>query len=150
MSLLYTAIFGILVLAGILAFGVPKDPNRVLIGGDKDPHGCFTGAGYSWCGAKNECIRPWEQYCTATPPKVALFNCDGGKTITASFYPGDDKFADLVLGDGTKLSVPRAISASGARYATADESFVFWNKGDTAFITQNGTTTYSGCITQAQ
>jgi len=24
---------------------------------------------------------------------------------------------------------------------------VFWNKGDTAFITENGTTTFDGCAT---
>jgi hypothetical protein len=30
------------------------------------------------------------------------------------------------------------MSASGARYASADESVVFWNKGNTAFITEGG------------
>src|SRR5581483_12293852 len=35
--------------------------------------------------------------------------------------------------------------ASGARYANADESFIFWNKGTTAFITENGQTTYANC-----
>ena len=28
------------------------------------------------------------------------------------------------------------MSGSGARYANKDESFVFWNKGNTAFITE--------------
>ncbi|MDE2019271.1 MAG: MliC family protein [Patescibacteria group bacterium] len=118
-----------------------------LIGGQKDAHGCLKAAGYSWCAAKAECIRPWETYCTAAVPKTALFSCDGSKTIAATFYPTDDKYVDLVLSDGTKISLPRAMSASGARYAKADESFVFWNKGDTAFITENGTTTYSNCVT---
>jgi membrane-bound inhibitor of C-type lysozyme len=26
--------------------------------------------------------------------------------------------------------------SSGARYANKDETFVFWNKGDTAFVTE--------------
>jgi membrane-bound inhibitor of C-type lysozyme len=39
------------------------------------------------------------------------------------------------------------LSGSGARYANSDETFVFWNKGDTAFITEgNGKETYSGCV----
>ena len=40
-----------------------------------------------------------------------------------------------------------SISASGARYANKDETFVFWNKGDTAFVTEgkDGKETYSGC-----
>jgi len=29
-----------------------------------------------------------------------------------------------------------AMSASGARYANKDETFVFWNEGDTAFVTE--------------
>lgn len=82
-------------------------------------------------------------------PKLAIFNCDDGKSISATFHIGDDRFVDLVLSDGRTLSVPRAISASGARYATADESFVFWNKGDTAFVTENGTTTFDGCLTNS-
>jgi hypothetical protein len=38
-----------------------------LIGGDKDKHGCLTGAGYSWCEVKNKCLRVWEESCQATP-----------------------------------------------------------------------------------
>jgi len=34
-----------------------------IIGGDKDSHGCLSGAGYSWCSATNKCIRSWEELC---------------------------------------------------------------------------------------
>ena len=47
-----------------------------------------------------------------------------------------------------RVALPQARSASGARYANANESVVFWNKGDTAFIDENGKSTYSGCSTQ--
>jgi len=40
----------------------------------------------------------------------------------------------------------QAISASGARYANTDESIVFWNKGDTAFIQEGDVTTYENCV----
>ena len=42
------------------------------------------------------------------------------------------------------------MSGSGARYANKDETFVFWNKGDTAFVTEgnDGKDTYSGCATK--
>ena len=35
-----------------------------------------------------------------------------------------------------------------ARYANADESFIFWSKGDTAFIEEgpSQTQTYKGCV----
>jgi|GEM_PF-1529730 len=119
-----------------------------LVGGDKDIHGCIGSAGYSWCEEKQICIRPWEQYCTSATPKTVIFYCDDSRIITASFYIGDDKFVDLVLSDDRKLSVPRVISASGARYANADETFVFWNKGETAFITEgiNKSPVFTNCI----
>jgi membrane-bound inhibitor of C-type lysozyme len=75
----------------------------------------------------------------------ATFECSAGKSIRASFY--SDK-VDLVLSDGRTMSLPQTMSGSGARYANADETIVFWNKGDTAFITEgaNGPETYSGCV----
>jgi membrane-bound inhibitor of C-type lysozyme len=79
------------------------------------------------------------------PVAVAAFACKGGKSIEASFYA--DKVA-LKLSDGRTMTLPQAMSASGARYANDNESFVFWNKGDTAFVTEgkDGTETYSGCV----
>lgn len=75
----------------------------------------------------------------------AVFTCEGGKTITAVF---SDNQVGLSLSDGRQVILPRAISASGARYANPDESFVFWNKGDTAFIEEFGKQTYASCVTQ--
>jgi membrane-bound inhibitor of C-type lysozyme len=56
---------------------------------------------------------------------------------------------ELTLSDGRRLTLPQARSADGARYANPDESFVFWNVGDTATIQENGTETYSGCVTKS-
>ncbi|OGG50363.1 hypothetical protein A3C18_00650 [Candidatus Kaiserbacteria bacterium RIFCSPHIGHO2_02_FULL_54_11b] len=125
---------------------------ELLIGGDRDEHGCIGSAGYQWCEARKECIRAWETYCTATPPKTVTFTCENSKSIKASFYIGDDRFVDLELSDGRKMSIPHALSASGARYAKADESFIFWNKGDTAFITEGDfdDVTYSGCVEEGE
>ena len=33
---------------------------EMLVGGDKDEHGCIPSAGYTWCESKEECLRPWE------------------------------------------------------------------------------------------
>jgi membrane-bound inhibitor of C-type lysozyme len=77
----------------------------------------------------------------------ATFNCEDGKSIDATFYANK---VELRLSDGRSLSLPQAMSASGARYANKDESFVFWNKGNTAFITEGaaGKQTYSDCVTK--
>jgi membrane-bound inhibitor of C-type lysozyme len=99
----------------------------------------------------------YEGSCTRDAPTAAApaqksirarFVCSGGRSIEATFVSGANSHVQLVLSDGRKLSVPQARSASGARYANADESFVFWNKGNTAFIEEAGKTTYGGCATK--
>jgi membrane-bound inhibitor of C-type lysozyme len=82
-------------------------------------------------------------------PIAARFTCNGGKWIEATFVTGHRSHVDIVLSDGRKLRLPQAMSGSGARYANADETVVFWNKGNTAFIQEQGKATYDGCATKA-
>ena len=42
------------------------EPNKQLIGGQKDEHGCLIAAGYSWCEAKQKCLRTWEEPCVSS------------------------------------------------------------------------------------
>ena len=50
-----------------------------IVGGDKDEHGCIGSAGYSWCEAKQKCLRVWEEACTGNngTPVCAVENCHG-------------------------------------------------------------------------
>jgi membrane-bound inhibitor of C-type lysozyme len=85
------------------------------------------------------------QMSPAPAPSViaqVVFKCQDKKTINATFY--SDKVA-LKLSDGRDLMVPQAVSADGARYANSDESFVFWNKGNTAFVQEGQATTFADC-----
>ena len=79
------------------------------------------------------------------PVNTATFVCADQKSIVAKFYPDD---VALTLSDGRDLSLPQVISGSGARYANADESIVFWNKGNTAFLTEGSdeNMTYKDCV----
>jgi len=70
------------------------------------------------------------------------FNCAENKNINAIFFSSK---VELTLSDGRTMFLAQAISASGARYANTDESFVFWNKGDTAFITEGTVATFNDC-----
>jgi len=82
---------------------------------------------------------------TSDQLKTVVFNCSDNKFIEATFNLTKDETVKLKLSDGRSLQVPHAISASGARYATPDESFVFWNKGDSAFIEEAVGMTYENC-----
>jgi len=73
----------------------------------------------------------------------ATFVCDEGKEIDVLFF--EDK-AQISLSDGRNFTLLRGISASGARYVNEAETFVFWNKGDTAFIQENDVNTYDNCL----
>ncbi|MDD5026439.1 MAG: hypothetical protein PHH13_03630 [Candidatus Peribacteraceae bacterium] len=33
------------------------------VGCDRDAHGCYTSAGYTWCAPRNRCVRPWKEPC---------------------------------------------------------------------------------------
>jgi membrane-bound inhibitor of C-type lysozyme len=79
----------------------------------------------------------------ATPIASAIFQCSDNKFIVSDFFENN---VELRLSDNRLIIIPRAISASGARYADKKEVFVFWNKGNTAFIEENGTTTFEDCI----
>jgi putative hemolysin len=81
---------------------------------------------------------------TADVINSALFNCAENKTIQAVFLK--DKVT-LTLSDGRHLLLSQGMSGSGARYVNTDESFVFWNKGDTAFIEEGNVSTYKDCVT---
>jgi membrane-bound inhibitor of C-type lysozyme len=81
---------------------------------------------------------------TSTPKVIAdvVFFCDENKFIAAKFM---EKSVDLTLSDKREMALPQTISGSGARYANEDESFVFWNKGDTAFVQEGENYTYQNC-----
>jgi putative hemolysin len=83
---------------------------------------------------------------TAGSTVHARFRCQGGSTVDAVFSNGAQSSVSLQLSDGRALTLPQGLSGSGARYADAGERFVFWNKGDTAFIDENGRPTYAGCV----
>ena len=34
---------------------------NLIVGNDRDDHGCIPSAGYVWCEKKQKCIRPWEE-----------------------------------------------------------------------------------------
>jgi membrane-bound inhibitor of C-type lysozyme len=73
------------------------------------------------------------------------FACAEGKIIDAQFY---NRFVHLEFGKQKTVYLQQTISGSGARYANSHESLVFWNKGNTAFITEGdqNNPTYSDCV----
>jgi membrane-bound inhibitor of C-type lysozyme len=95
----------------------------------------------------------------SAPTATVNYSCAQGKSLIAEYFDGPTRTASdgrpipggrvvLTLADGKKLTLPQTLSGSGIRYANEDESFVFWSKGDTAFVEegQNRAVTYEGCV----
>ena len=93
------------------------------------------------------------------PISTVRYQCQQAKTIVADFYDGKSSVgpdgrpipggrAVVQLSDGRKFSLPQTLSGSGIRYADSSGAFVFWSKGDTAFVEEgpNQAVTYRDCV----
>jgi putative hemolysin len=83
---------------------------------------------------------------SSTPAIVtATFNCAKGLSVVAKFDNANNA-VDLAWSDGRNFTLPRTKAASGARYANAAETTVFWNKGNVAFLEEDGQITVADCV----
>ena len=89
------------------------------------------------------------KFILGTPVARAQFACADSKIIHADFY---SHLVHLELAGGRVEYLPQTISADGSRYANDDESVVFWNRGNTAFMTEgaSSTMTYKDCVVVSQ
>ncbi len=101
-----------------------------------------------------------EQSRSIKPVATVSYVCNEGRAIVAAYYQGEANpsidpdmpptpggSVSLALSDGRAMTLLQTISASGIRYANADESFVFWSKGNGALVLENNEEkSYIGCI----
>lgn len=71
---------------------------------------------------------------------AANLRCENGTEVRANVYVGSEPRVVLATQD-TGMVLPPRVAASGTRYATDDESIVWWSQGDSATLTFRGTTT---------
>ncbi|MFA5392162.1 MAG: hypothetical protein WC306_00500 [Candidatus Paceibacterota bacterium] len=64
-------IITLLAAGGITSYLFIKNKPPKIIGGDTDSHGCLISAGYSWCEAKQKCLRTWEESCDETTTTIS-------------------------------------------------------------------------------
>lgn len=94
---------------------------------------------------------------TAGPFATAIYGCQGGRTVRASFFAGGGRAAPkpgrppspagsvrIDLGGGRAATLRRTLSADGLRYSDGDpaadggEHLVFWSRGDGALLLEPG------------
>lgn len=75
-------------------------------------------------------------------PEFTTYLCADGKNVRAAFLKNG---AQLLLSDGRYLALGKAIDGDEGTLFT-DGELEFWTKDYGAFIFENGTTTYAGCV----
>lgn len=83
---------------------------------------------------QKESAAPAPETAPSKPPIVARFDCDT-LALTATFH--DDRVV-IDIPEQPSLTLPHAVSASGARYS--DGTDTFWNKGREATFERHGHT----------
>ncbi len=72
-----------------------------MVGGQKDAHGCLTGAGYTWSVVRNDCIRTWE-----AGAKLLTANQSQANHATYVVFSADSTRAELFM-PGKTLQINR-------------------------------------------
>lgn len=90
--------FGVFAAFIVAIFIIGAGCSQKPIGGDKDEHGCLIAAGYSWCDAKQKCLRIWEEgcpgnenYCQADADCIPKPECHPTSCINKEFEANYEK-----------------------------------------------------------
>ena len=102
-------------------------------------------------------VHPAEQ-----PINTVSYICGRGEVVSVVYYAGPSTpvasserppvpggRAVLQRTGGSMLTLQQTVSADGGRYANADESVVFWDKGNGAMFTKEGEQTPENCVAVA-
>lgn len=125
---------------------------------------------YHQSGAQTPATTATTADTNETPIADATYTCDKGHSIHATYFEGTTTTpvqpgqppvptgsVQVSLDGGPTMTLAQTISADGARYSDGNpqiaqgqpgaETFVFWNKGNSALIMRNNTMdlTYTNC-----
>lgn len=109
-------------------------PEKVMVGGDVDSHGCKASAGYTWSIVKNKCIRIFEG------TKLSHAEENGKTYTTAAYVVFEGNKAELFL-DTQKESIILERKSEGDSWIKDDYQLIPW-KG--YVLKKNGKIIYTG------
>ena len=95
-----TIVFMLIVIFAGLSFYFYKNNSNIIVGGDRDSHGCVESAGNTWCENKQKCLRVWEESCELKTAIEAVYNIDGVdyKMSGGVGYSGETKNTAIIFG----------------------------------------------------
>jgi len=91
----------------LLTMGCTQPSPGPIVGNDSDAHGCKASAGYSWCEAKQKCLRPFEEACQGNGPNQGNCSASAGETWCEStqkcFMPANEKCPQILVGNDSDV-----------------------------------------------
>jgi hypothetical protein len=94
-----------------------------LVGGDKDEHNCLGSAGYSWCEAKQKCLRVFEEWCADQARELVVNDLKEESGVKFQ-YQGESSFTWMIWKNNQVVSLPM----SGAYYKAENVNMEESNK----------------------
>lgn len=76
-------------------------------------------------------------------PQALHYQC-GTMPLTVTLDNAKSQVSFIM--DGTQLTLPQVVAASGTRYSNGN--YTFWSKGDSAFIERNDRIIVNDCVLQ--
>lgn len=102
---------------GTFAQSPAKPDKPVMVGGDRDKHGCIGSAGYTFSTIKNDCIRVFDQ-----KTQLKEVNAKGSATFNAAvIFSADNKQAEVFI--------PRSKSSIVLNRTRGTKRSSVWKKG---------------------
>jgi len=99
-----------------------KKDETPIVGGDKDAHGCIGSAGYSWCEAKQKCLRQWEEACDISNDVYPVFANGSFKWSNESVKTINEPITNLVI-NGFEITATGKINKN----TNASEFFSYYD-----------------------
>ncbi|MDD4271196.1 MAG: hypothetical protein PHF50_00065 [Patescibacteria group bacterium] len=84
--------------APIIPVQPAENSAQPLVGNDRDEHGCIGSAGYSWCAAKQKCIRVFEEDCLSAESIKSAIALKYKKPISQVFIRIDKENTEYAKG----------------------------------------------------
>lgn len=158
-KLILTILVAILIIAGLVFVKKTSTPTELdLTSNTNSGTSTIDGSDLKFEDMESPFKRAASTSTTETLQEVT-FKCDDSKMITAIIYVGgkdpraqvnlyesvkDEKGNDL-SGESRTFILKERAALSGPRYATDNDSIVFWGRGDEAYIEENGKSVFRGC-----
>ena len=115
-------------------------PEKTLVGGDRDDHGCIASAGYQWSELLKDCIRPWEKGVklgtpidtTSTSAAYLVFNADS--SLVEVYLPQTDKRPILKRENTTPNSCWSDVANSDITVKTENGTWAVYQNDEPIFL----------------